>query len=115
MSSERHHDDQRRQVWPPEAGFFRLRLVRKGWAVPCQIVCTDDELWQATIDGEALTAHADPAHAPRVADIWHGGHRIDEAEYLWCLAVKEHAAAHDPDHPALNPRQAISPMRLKPL
>ena len=114
MNSERHDDAQQRPVWPPQEGFFHMRLVRKGWPVPCRILCTDAG-WQAIIDGEEFPAHADPAHADGVARIWHSGTIVEEGDYCWRLAVKAHAAAHEPDHPALHPRTAIHPLRLKPL
>jgi hypothetical protein len=106
---------QRRTIWPPEAGTFALRLVKNGWRVPARIVLDDDDRWYAEIDGAPFAAHPDPVHAPMVDVIWHGGIRIDEQTYQWLLAVKAHAQAHEPDHPALHPRKAIDPRLLKPL
>lgn len=111
--SDRHHPSQRRAVWPPETGYFRLRFVRGAWAVPARITC-EDGLWQATIDGDDRQADADPAVAPGVADVWHGGTMIDAVTYAWLLAMKDWALANEPKHPCLHPREAINPAQLKP-
>lgn len=112
---DRHDARQRRAIWPPQPGFFRLRLAKNAWPVPARIT-HDGDMWQATIDGSECAAHADPALAPRVTDIWEGGWIVDEAEYRWALAVRDAAAAADhTDHPALNPTKAINPLRLIPL
>jgi hypothetical protein len=105
---------QARPVWPPEPGFFKLRLCAGGWHVPALIRRRDDGTWQAVIDTDPLAPSADPATAPGVARIWHGGVRIGQPEYDWLLAIREHAHAHDPEHPAAQPRRPIHPMRLKP-
>jgi hypothetical protein len=113
--SNRHATFQRRLIWPPEPGIFALRLVRGAWRAPCRIIYNDDGRWQAEIDGELQEPDADPALAHMVSAIWHGGIKVDAATYQWMLAVKAHAALHDPDHPALHPRKPIDPRRLKPL
>jgi hypothetical protein len=114
--SERHGKDQARAVWPPEQGYFRLRLARGAWEVPCRIVRTEDGEWFAEIDGCAHASNPDPALAEGISIVWTYGFRTDEADFRWRLAVKAHAAAHgSPDHPALNPRRAISLMRLSPI
>lgn len=112
--SERHDPSQARSIWPPSVGYFRMSLVRKGWAVPCMISIVNGQ-WQATVDGKELPPDADPALAERVSDIWHSGHFIDRSEYLWRLAIKEHSERSDPDHPSLHPMKPISLNRLKPL
>jgi hypothetical protein len=119
---DRHDQSQAREIWPPRAGFFRLRLVRGGWPVPAEIKLvpiedggTDRMGWQAVIDGEPRDPDPDPAHAAGVSDIWHGGTIVPQSEFEWCIAVRDHAAAHDPDHPSLHPRKPIDRNRLKPL
>lgn len=115
MHAFRHAESQRRQVWPPEPGFFGFALVRKAWRVPCRIIRTEAGLWQAEIDDVLNPAHHDPAHAEGVAMLWHGGVKIPESDYRWLCAVREWAKANAPEHPALSPRKAIDPRRLTPL
>lgn len=116
QTADRHHADQARVVWPPEEGWFRLRLVPGAWAVPCAICQTEDGDWLAIVDGAAQPPHPDPAHAAYVADIWHGGIKIDRPTYERLLDDRDHAAAHGPaDHPALHPRRAIDHNRLRPI
>lgn len=92
-----------------------MRLVKNGWRVPARIHHQDDGRWAAEVDEEMCEPHLDPALAPMVAALWHGGIKIDEQTYRWLLAMKAHAIEHDPSHPALNPRKAIDPRLLKPL
>lgn len=103
-----------RAVWPPEAGYFSVRLVRKGFRVPARII-HDGEKWQAEVDGEMQTPHPDPALAAMVADIWYGGRQIDQQEYDYLVAVKEHARVNNPQHPCLHPRCAIDHRVLTPI
>ena len=104
-------DEASRAVWPPQPGWFNLRLVRGGWRVPCQIV-HQDGLWQAIIDGEAKVAAADPAQAEGVDRIWHGGTRIPQFEFDYLESLR---AAAPPDHPARNPTKRIEPSMLTPM
>jgi hypothetical protein len=113
-ASRRHDAAQRRAIWPPSPGFFQLRLVRRGWPVPARIVC-DVEGWHAEIDGVASAPHDDPAHAPDVARVWHGGHRIAEADYRYLLDLKDWARDCEPGHPCLHPQRPIDPGLLPPI
>jgi hypothetical protein len=112
--SDRHAAAQRRVVWPPEPGLFRLRLVRGGWGVPARIAVTIDG-WRAEIDGIAYPPDPDPARAPGVERIWVSAEIIDQLEYQWLVEMREWALAHDPDHPAANPQRAINPAELRPI
>jgi hypothetical protein len=103
-----------RPVWPPEAGWFRFRLVRGGWAVPAAIRQTDDG-WSAVIDGFEHPPHDDPAHAEGVSDLWTYGDRIEQHEYDYLTALREHVRRADPSHPAANPHRAILPAMLRPI
>jgi hypothetical protein len=114
MPNARHHPSQARAVWPPSPGFFRMRLTKRGWEVPCAIR-HDGNGWCAVIDGCEHPPAALPEHAEGVSDIWTYGTITDEADYRWRLAVKAHAAAHEPDHPACNPRTAINPLTTRML
>lgn len=114
MSTSRHAPAQTRAIWPPEPGFFAVRLHKGGWRVPAEIRHTDG-LWCAIVDGAARMPHADPETAQDIARVWHGGVRIDQATYAWLIAVRDAAASTDPEHPALHPNQPINHARLKPL
>lgn len=104
-----------RDVARPEPGYFRLRLVRHGPWVPARIVRRPDGQWQAIVNGESYRADPDPGRAPWVFRIWHGGRVIDRAAYLEMLRVKGWAQAHQPDHPAANPRKPIDLTAAPPL
>jgi hypothetical protein len=106
--------EQSRAIWPPEPGFFALRLVRRGWEVPARIVF-DGEKWQAEIDGVASLPDIAPALAENVARIWQGSRRIAEHEFRWLEKLREWAKANQPEHPCLHPRQPIKPGMLKPI
>jgi hypothetical protein len=114
MLNPRHSPNQRRRVDLPSSGFFTLRLVRGGWAVPAQIA-RNGRFWFAVVDGETLAAHADPFQAEKVAAIHEFGTAIEQSHYVWLLALREWAAEHDPDHPCLHPYRAINPMQLRPI
>lgn len=105
---------QSRVIDQPQPGFFLLRLVRKGPWVPAAI-CHDSDGWHAVINGERGDSHADPAHAPGVFRIWHGGRVCTEAEYHHRLHVRAWAEQHMPQHPAAQPRAAIDLQSLPPL
>jgi hypothetical protein len=111
---DRHEAGQTRVVWPPEPGFFRLRLVRAGWGVPAEII-HDDRGWSAVLNGEQGTPHPDPESANDVARIWQFGQKIEAAEYRWLESVRVWALANDPQHPAARPTKAIDPSTLRPI
>jgi len=113
-ASDRHATGQRRAVWPPEPGLFRLRLVRGGWGVPARLSVTVDG-WAAEIDGTSYPADPDPARAEGVERIWTGGEIIDQHEYDWLIEMRTWALTYDRDHPAAQPLRAINPSELRPL
>lgn len=116
MAFNRKHYAQHRTIWPPEAGtLFAFRLVKDGWRVPGRIICDDEGRWHAEIDGTAYPAHADPALAPMVDALWHGGIKIPQADFDWLIEIREFARKYDPDHPSLHPRDPISPRSLRPM
>ena len=109
-----HHNEKPRAVWPPEPGFFRMRLVPQGWKVPCRIVRTEIDgtyLWQTVVNGELSAISSDPV-AVDVDRIWHHGSQIEEHEFWYLEALRDTAP---PDHPARNPRKPIDPALLTPL
>src|SRR4051812_2451633 len=98
----RHGDDQRRLVWPPSPGLFRVRQAKSAWKVPAQIV-EDEAGWHAIVDGVPYESNADPALAERVAEVWLG-EIITETDYRWLLAIKADALErNEKDHPSLRP------------
>src|SRR3954469_17773176 len=103
-----------RLVWPPQPGYFQMRLVSRGWKVPARLVLGDSG-WHAIIDEEAYFPHSDPAQARGVAAVWTSGAQIDAATYRWLIALKAWARAAAPDHPCLSPRSPIDPAVLPPI
>jgi hypothetical protein len=110
----RHDPSQARQVWPPSPGHFALKLAKGCWAVPCRIV-HDDAGWHAVIDEFEHPPNADPAGAEGVSTVWTYGQIIGTSSYNWLLSVKRWAEQNYRDHPALNPRVPIDPMKLRPI
>jgi hypothetical protein len=110
-----HRDsNQARAVWPPEEGYFRMRLSKGGWPVPCRIQRTWGG-WQVIINEAVSAADPDPAYVPGMERVW-TSERITEAYYNYLIGVKRWAEDYGQhEHPALNPYQPIDPMRLKPL
>jgi hypothetical protein len=100
-------------IWPPQAGYFRMRLARNAWAVPCRIA-HDWSGWYAVFDSVPYPPHEDPAHAPWVPEIWAGGEFITVAEYNWLIGIRMWAAQYHPAHPALHPWQAIDRLTVQP-
>jgi hypothetical protein len=103
--SERHSQPAR-AVGQPEPGYFAIRLVRRGPRVPARI-CFDGVTWHAEVNGERFAGATDPAAAPRVFSIWHGGDFITEREYRHMLDMAAWARRHAPDHPAAKPNRPI--------
>jgi hypothetical protein len=114
MAKEIHSYTQRRKIWPPEPGFFSLRLVKDAWRVPARIIC-ENGLWRAEVDDILHPVSDDPAQAYMVDAIWHHGIKIPEDVYQWMYQVREWAAHNCPDHPCLFPRRAIDPAKLAPI
>lgn len=113
---DRHDASQVRLVWPPAPGFFAMRLVKGGWAVPARILLTDRDEWQVELDGKMCEAHADPTLAQYVATVWQSGTRVDESDWRWRNAMRAHAEANKlTNHPALNPRRPIDHRTLDPI
>ena len=103
------HQQEPRRVDQPEAGYFRVRLVRGGPWVAAKIEQDAEGRWAASIDGQLQDpTNLDPALAKGVFQIWHYGTRIPEPEYEWMLAVASHARIHKPDAPEANPTRRIN-------
>lgn len=107
-------DQHARVVWPPSPGYFTLRLVKGGWRAPAQIIFANG-LWQAIVDGEAGTPHADPVIAG-VDIIWSYGVFSNAAEYAYLNATREWARRNpQANHPAADATQPISRVRMRPI
>lgn len=88
-----------------------MRLVSNGPMVACSITHLDG-LWQASINGEAMPPHEDPAAAKAVERIWTRAERIPQFEHDYLLAVAQTAPA---GHPARTPDQPIDRMAMAPV
>lgn len=106
------HEDQPRRVDRPEPGFFRTRLVARGWAVPARIERNDEGLWRVTIDGTAKEWVRDPTSDEALARVWHFGEAVEEWVYRDLLDLKIRMAEAHPDHPCLAPHRPIKAMTM---
>lgn len=102
----------------PQAGFYRMRLVKNGPFVPVAIwiektvdettgELLDDERYVALVNGKP----EDPAR------IWTycAARPIEEDEYRYHLEMGQWAAEHQPDHPAAHPRKPINLLNMEPV
>ena len=103
------HRQPSREVGNPQPGFFKLRLVKGGPYLPARIMCQDG-LWWAVIAGVARAKHADPAYAPDLYRIWHGGDFITGAEYATAMKVLQ-----SPSTPRLPANRKIDLTKLPSL
>lgn len=70
-----------RRIDVPEAGTFKLRMVRNGPWIAARISHAMG-FWSASIGGEPCGCrHPDPAYADGVSRIWESAVRIEQAEY----------------------------------
>ena len=103
-----------RNVWPPEPGFFKMRLRSGCWQVPCAIYTKESEgliWWRVEIDGALSLWDPDPLIA-QCDRVWHYGERIDEDEFRRLNTLRRTAPA---DHPARNPLKRADPRLLPPI
>lgn len=114
----------------PKPGYYLLRLVPKGWAVPVFIRQLDEpgHPFVAEIDGVPLPSawtserlEAEAAESLSRGELFEHpmlrivlfGRPCTEKEYRYRLALKEWATAHAPWHPCLTPTRPID-QRLLP-
>lgn len=104
------------RVDQPRPGFYRRRLVKGGPWVGARI-------WHGPPFDPITREPLDRSHALRCevngeqvdvfdAWTWLAGEPISEAEFLYLEALRDHALAHEPDHPAAQPRRPIDRMTL---
>ena len=108
----------------PVPGYYLLRRVRRGWAVPCQVIA-DAGRFMCILNGEPLTGAwsedelsafwadyltAESVH-PLVQIQLHGV-TCDKATYDHRLAMKAWAERNQPDHPCLHPIRPIDPNKM---
>jgi hypothetical protein len=115
VRSPRRSEEQARRPDIIEPGLYKLSLVRQGWKVPCQIISLDFR-WLAEIDERrARYTVTDPFDCPQIVRIHEWGEKISDRQYDWLVGIKGWARQHDQDHPCLNPRTPMDPMKLRPL
>lgn len=113
-----------RNIAAPEPGYWMIRLVKGGPAVPAMIECRPHEpgnpfnvldrsprsLWHAEIDGEPADVervwNARPVPGPDDKP------QITRAEYDYQVALGRHAKEYLPNHPRANPRSKIDLMTV---
>lgn len=108
-----------RTLTRPQPGYYLLRRIRRGWAVPCRIVESDGQ-FQCYLDGELMPGSwaeeeiagfwiqfliADSVHP--IVQIQCHGITCDEATYAHRMAMKVWAAQSAPDHPCLHTMRPI--------
>lgn len=114
------------RVDEPRTGMFKVRLTKGGPWVAMKIshgpaldpitgeTLDRSPLWSVEINGEIVgTPCPDPWGAG--VDPTRMGDEIDEAEYRYLIALKDHAERYEPDHPAARPRRAIDPNSTRPI
>lgn len=111
------------RVDTPQAGFYWRRFVKGGPKIPVRLWHgapidpeTGEELershrWQAMVNGDLVTGDT------AVIEVWIScaGNPIDEAEYDYLLALKNHAVRHEPDLPEAAPNSPIDLHRMPTL
>lgn len=122
-------------ITDPRPGFYTLRLVRRGWAVPARIWKHlrpregDPEgafFFTCSINGDAMPGEWKPedleAHWANwltaegespIIKIMARGEECTEDEYNFRLEMKAWAVANSPEHPAARPDKPID-VRLLP-
>ncbi len=114
-----------RRIDAPVPGYFVLRLVSGGAQVAGRIhrtcCCTvnggdaqDAHPWDGTCDRYPRMEAEINGRPAEVDRVWTSGQDIDEAEYNYLIADREHARRHRPDSPEANPHQAIDFNVLQP-
>jgi hypothetical protein len=94
----------------PEAGYYALKLVKKGPEVAAQIIREvdyDATRWHVIINGEVHLPSIDPELNDQVQQVWLFGRKIDDSEYRFLLHRYKHAKDNTPDHPFANPLKPI--------
>lgn len=111
-------------AWPPVAGYYAMRLVRKGPRVAVRIwfglpIIDGEEQdrapdWYVEIDGRTDRIEKDDTgyrcRVPLEVDrAWPhcAKEPISESEYRYLLAHAEWVREHQPDHPKANPRKPV--------
>lgn len=92
----------------PVAGYYRMRLARKGPWVPVSIEPYGKEF-------SALVAIVGDERAD-LMDTWNWccGQPISKATYDYMIATREWCERYDPSAPEANPRRAVDLSKLPP-
>ena len=108
-----------RVVNEPQPGFYKVRLVAKGWKVPAWIFQAGDAL-VAIVDGEQQIGRWRADDEAPMSDITPlmrvhlYGEQIDQAEWDYLNALREFCRIHKPDHPCCHPGRPIDIRLLAP-
>ncbi len=103
----------------PQAGYFRVRLVRKGPWVAARVWLDDDRfepgnpenrldrspIWRAEIGGREVEVERVGPYAQS----------IEFSEYRYLLANADHAAKYRPASPEANPNQGVDLNSMPPI
>lgn len=116
MTRPRHHRD----PLNPDPGFYTLRLVPRGWAVPCHLIVADG-LYSCVIDGvqqpgawrsdglaDLFASWIVAESSPPIVKLILFGTPCSEAEFDHKNSYREWAKRHQPRHPAANPNEPIN-------
>ena len=114
-----------RAIGTPQPCYRQVKEVKDGVFVPARIHrtchCTinggDESMahpWRDTCDRYPHLEAEINGRPTGVDWIWTSGEEIDEAEYLYRMAVFEHDRRHRPDSPEANPRKPIDFNTLPP-
>lgn len=118
-------DDRTRMPDGQAAGFYTLRLVRRGWRIGVQLFREDGLFW-AEANGDPPT---EPINLARlhtemqewlmgesaremVLRLWLYGEPTTEADYRWRVEMRRWAEIHDPTHPAANPMRPVDTAKM---
>lgn len=106
-------------------GYYVLRLVPKGWEVPCALHREDDrfkvEIDETMIPTAWTIGELEEFWPPRslsdgnpVLRVAYYGRPCNLTEYLYRVGYKKWAREHQPDHPCLQPTVPIKQSHLPP-
>lgn len=116
-----------RPIAEPQAGFYRVKLVRGGIHVPvriwfgCPVIDGEEQdrspRWCVEVDGQTSRPVADVEGHIEPLDpheVWPFCEPITEDEYRFMCRRRGWAVDHAPHHPAANPREPIDLAQLPP-
>ncbi|MFT3987223.1 hypothetical protein [Aestuariivirga sp.] len=94
----------------PECGWFKRKLVKGGVFVPARIwIDADIDIGTGELlSQEVMLCEVDGVRRDAQEEWqWLCNEPISEDEFLYMTALRAHAQANEPDHPAANPRRPV--------